>query len=293
LGDPSRAHLQLVYSNVTVERNIFRLADTSENPLELFGGSPAFRFLANVIENNTTNTVTGTLITGDLSYGEIAYNIFRNNRNPQGGTILAFQNSRVNIHHNVFAGNVSDNGQASVLYAVTHARPTLDSNLIVGNPGATIRYDYYQQQLDARNNWWGDPSGPYHPTQNPGGLGDTLLSDSVLFIPWLTEPPDTTMPPGYLSVREPKEVPGTWVLMECFPNPFNSSIRIVLAGFTGNDFEISLYNLLGQVVDVIDRGPLTGGQLTYQAPPWLASGVYLVSARGHKHVQTKKVILLK
>jgi nitrous oxidase accessory protein NosD len=38
--------------------------------------------------------------------------------------------------------------------------------------------------FDARYNWWGDQSGPYHPAINPTGLGD-MVSDYVDFIPWL------------------------------------------------------------------------------------------------------------
>jgi hypothetical protein len=41
--------------------------------------------------------------------------------------------------------------------------------------------------VDAEYNWWGDSTGPYHPTLNPGGLGDTV-SDYVDFIPWLYWP---------------------------------------------------------------------------------------------------------
>jgi len=46
--------------------------------------------------------------------------------------------------------------------------------------------------VDATNNWWGDPSGPYHPTSwtydsqvitNPDGKGDEV-SDYVLYEPW-------------------------------------------------------------------------------------------------------------
>ena len=35
----------------------------------------------------------------------------------------------------------------------------------------------------ARDNWWGDPSGPYHPTLNPQGHGSPV-SDGVVFDPW-------------------------------------------------------------------------------------------------------------
>ena len=38
-------------------------------------------------------------------------------------------------------------------------------------------------EVDARSCWWGHASGPYHPTKNPDGQGDTV-SDNVLFEPW-------------------------------------------------------------------------------------------------------------
>ncbi|MEZ4388832.1 MAG: FlgD immunoglobulin-like domain containing protein [Candidatus Krumholzibacteriia bacterium] len=41
-----------------------------------------------------------------------------------------------------------------------------------------------QDFLDARGSWWGDATGPFHPTKNPLGLGNTV-SDRVLFNPWL------------------------------------------------------------------------------------------------------------
>jgi len=50
--------------------------------------------------------------------------------------------------------------------------------------------------LNAENNWWGHPSGPYHSTLNPDGQGDNV-SDNVDFDPWLTTPP---APPATNSV---------------------------------------------------------------------------------------------
>jgi parallel beta-helix repeat protein len=38
-------------------------------------------------------------------------------------------------------------------------------------------------KIDARNNWWGDDTGPYHATLNPTGLG-SAVSDSVEFEPY-------------------------------------------------------------------------------------------------------------
>jgi len=44
--------------------------------------------------------------------------------------------------------------------------------------------------VNAENNWWGDPSGPYHAT-NLTGRGNPV-SNAVDFQPFLTTPP---MPP--------------------------------------------------------------------------------------------------
>jgi len=43
---------------------------------------------------------------------------------------------------------------------------------------------------NATNNWWGDDTGPYHPSRNPDGKGDNV-SDSVEFDPWIGKE-DTT-----------------------------------------------------------------------------------------------------
>jgi len=45
---------------------------------------------------------------------------------------------------------------------------------------------YHDATLQAPMNWWGDPSGPYHATENPDGQGDEIYGD-ILFTPWITD----------------------------------------------------------------------------------------------------------
>ncbi len=47
--------------------------------------------------------------------------------------------------------------------------------------------------LDMRNNWWGDPSGPYEPDTNPLGRGDSV-GNNIIFAPWLEAPPACAPP---------------------------------------------------------------------------------------------------
>ena len=51
--------------------------------------------------------------------------------------------------------------------------------------------------LDAEYNWWGDSTGPYHQTSNPGGAGDTV-NLYVDILPFLTSP-DTVAPPPIIQ----------------------------------------------------------------------------------------------
>ncbi|MCW5844574.1 MAG: right-handed parallel beta-helix repeat-containing protein, partial [Caldilinea sp.] len=88
-----------------------------------------------------------------------------------------------------------DNSQASV-GRVSVISNTVYGILLTGSNsgfsilGSTIRgngeyglYNTTNSEADARRNEWGAPSGPYHPTLNPGGQGNRV-SDSVVFDPW-------------------------------------------------------------------------------------------------------------
>mgnify|MGYP001059456457 CR=1 FL=1 len=52
--------------------------------------------------------------------------------------------------------------------------------------------------LDARFNWWGNETGPKHPS-NPGGTGENV-SDNVAFKPWLMQPYPPLVPVSELYV---------------------------------------------------------------------------------------------
>ncbi len=108
---------------------------------------------------------------------------------------VVVQNSH--LHHNTLALRVLNH------YENPTPRPVLRYTSLVSNTkgicrapngGLCFTPGYPVGVLDARYNWWGDPSGPYHPTLNPTGRGDHV-SDNVLFEPWLTAPGTTDTPP--------------------------------------------------------------------------------------------------
>lgn len=86
-------------------------------------------------------------------------------------------------------GGVVDGNQVGVRFGepgkvnagptnVTVSQVCFDNNITAGLVNGTLA------TTTATNNAWGDPTGPYNATSNPGGLGDAV-SDSVDFAPWL------------------------------------------------------------------------------------------------------------
>jgi len=72
------------------------------------------------------------------------------------------------------AGAYIDKGEATIIDSI------FKNNFIAG-----LWNDIdYPGVVNAVNNDWGDATGPYHETENPDGLGDTILGN-VTFDPWI------------------------------------------------------------------------------------------------------------
>ena len=80
----------------------------------------------------------------------------------------------------------------------TSSNPTIRQNSISGNTDYGLQNGTSSITINAENNWWGDSTGPYHPSTNPNGHGDRV-SDYVDYSPWLG------MPTGFpVTVSIPK-----------------------------------------------------------------------------------------
>ena len=125
----------------------------------------------NVIHNNTImNFEVGIYIIGC---------------NPYTGSVNLIRNTTVT--QNTVTNNLV--GFKQIGFEGGYSPITLHYNNIYDNDdyGALVDITYGTAILNATLNWWGDPSGPHHPTLNPDGLGDEV-SDNVDFDPWLTAP---------------------------------------------------------------------------------------------------------
>jgi parallel beta-helix repeat protein/predicted outer membrane repeat protein len=78
------------------------------------------------------------------------------------------------------------NNSLDGVYCIAESGPVIYSSNIFGNSGYGINNVDDTALVHAEYNWWGDPTGPYHPNANPHGLGDPV-SDYVTFEPWLKQ----------------------------------------------------------------------------------------------------------
>ncbi|MBD3169875.1 MAG: T9SS type A sorting domain-containing protein [candidate division Zixibacteria bacterium] len=96
------------------------------------------------------------------------------------------------------------------------------------------------------------------------------------------------------SVKEDDNIPGVFTLNQNYPNPFNSSTEIVYSLERPLNVKLSVYNVLGELVGVIDEGRKTAGEHTVRwDAPDNSSGVYFYQLSAGGSSFTKRMVLMK
>jgi hypothetical protein len=151
------------------------------------GGISLFK-TDNVVRNNEIFDNVSTYGAGIYCYQTVAEikrnEIHGNHAGERGGGVFVSA-AEVLVTDNGIYSNVSDSLGGGVY--VDFAWCTFNSNSIVDNGNGGMYSTYSDDSTDAESNWWGDSTGPYHPTLNPSGAGDTV-SDFIDFVPWLDGP---------------------------------------------------------------------------------------------------------
>lgn len=185
-----------------------------ENTLFLYGGEHPWGTLS--LQPNSAKSVM------------VKNSEFRHNK--YAGIYINYNPDQI-IEKNTF----SDNGEGIVLNdCYYNASLTISNNSFDGNInyGAKVNYPYYKyNKIYAQNNWWGDWTGPYHPTLNPNGKGDQI-SDNVIFDPWIgKEKPDPVIViPGIMGSWEKN---GIWQI-----DPIFHTYDDLRSAFLANGYEI-------------------------------------------------------
>lgn len=146
--------------------------------------------LEHTVVSNADTGVIATLCDVRLESAQIV-NCDRGAQANSSGSIVArgslFMNNAVGLETSAGTGTVGINaGQADV-------NGQTNPSSFVGNGEGLRILNPNITQVDARYDWWGDATGPLHPT-NPGGLGDSA-SAAATITPFLVNAPSADQAP--------------------------------------------------------------------------------------------------
>ena len=94
-------------------------------------------------------------------------------------------------------------------------------------------------------------------------------------------------------------IPYEFGIKSCYPNPFNPTVSIDYTIDIGSNVKLSIYNILGQKINVIDYGYQSRGDHTIfwngtdKSSKLMPSGVYFLEIRNENSRSVKPVTLLK
>jgi parallel beta-helix repeat protein len=278
--------------------------------------------------DSSSPTITGNIINGnnaaDKAGGISCYlnclsliidnEITSNSAVAYGGGLNIAANSSPIIRNNLIQGNsaftgggffcheaatptidsclISDN-QGDEIYCQTGANPTIHYNNLIDTDGYLVFNADSSVTVDAEYNWWGDSSGPYHPTGNPSGQGGAV-SDYVDFDPWL---------PSH-GVEEFKTSTPVILALQVSPNPFRNFTDIIYqitdSGYkTAGSNVLRIYDATGRLIkdlsrlSAISHQPSVRWDATDESNRQVANGVYFVKFSVEEASITKKLLLVK
>ncbi|MBI4160759.1 MAG: right-handed parallel beta-helix repeat-containing protein [Candidatus Yanofskybacteria bacterium] len=100
------------------------------------------------------------------------------------GFRLTQTGTNLTIENNIIRGN----GYGFFFDQIFDSSNFIKNNVISNNSYRGAYSLTPDAPVDMRNNSWGDPSGPFHPSLNSSGLGNQV-SDGILFDPWSEKVP--------------------------------------------------------------------------------------------------------
>jgi hypothetical protein len=142
--------------------------------------------------------------------------------------------------------------------------------------------------VDARWNYWGDATGPHHESENPEGLGDSILG-AVIVDPWY---PDTS----FLDLSDVHAPLPDHFELDAYPNPFNATVTLRLIPPEAMIVRVELFDVLGRRVQELWNGPLAFEKRIPFDGSYLSSGIYFARVWqpiGNRPLALTKLVLMK
>ncbi len=271
------------YSSAVVTGNTIR-----KNTSPVAGGGICMQRTINTVVIGNTITENDApygagLDTGNDDSSLVRRNIITSNTNASG--VTCGRNNKSLIDSCIIVNN-----EGGGVYLEVTGNTILRHNNIINNPGYAV-LNVSSSWLNAKDNWWGDASGPYHPDSNPSGLGDTV-SDYVKFYPWLTEP-------VVIGIKEGKILPKSIITTHVYPNPFKDRVFIQYQVSKTSNVNIVIYDLLGKKIRTLISNKQNAGRYT---KIWdskddfgnqASNGVYFLRLESMGYKATKRLIKIR
>ncbi|UCF62929.1 MAG: right-handed parallel beta-helix repeat-containing protein, partial [bacterium] len=260
----------------------------SENTAEVGGGIACAFDDFSLLENNEIKLNTATQGGGIWCRASCSFfkNIIEDNTALYGGGMFFYSDLSL-VEENQIRGNTATSGNGGGIYCQSASVTEIHRNHICENNGHGIFNEYSSITIPADSNWWGDPSGPYHPVTNPGGTCNAV-SDYVDYVPW------SSIPPVGLSENTVETIAGQFLLHQNYPNPFNPITTITFYLPKNSKVTLKVFNMIGQEVSALLATSLPPGSYTCE---WnasdMASGMYLYRLEAEGYEETRKMVLMK
>ncbi len=161
---------------------------------------------------------------------------------------------------------------------------------------------YYTESFDFGETW----SDELRLT-NAQGISDIprlYLGDNRIFLFWTDARDNDDMTREiyfrkaeiYTDIKEDQAVIPTMITVSCYPNPFNSSVKITVNNYEGGDVEIRIYDVAGRLVKsigVLDKEGKTTWDATDNVGRRVSSGIYFAQVETPQGKSTTKLLLLR
>lgn len=243
------------------------------------------RFLGNHMVHPLGGYCVAALVCTDCEARLLDSNVFVDGIAPHTKAITYAGKVRIESSHFVRMNPPEEN----CVSAMSGERAGVLRNNLFEHNGSAVGIDMWQGYIDARWNYWGDSTGPYHPVLNPGGLGDAV-SDSVEFIPWYRD----TLFFQDAPKRTPRIPDGARLAV--YPNPFNREPELRLTVPRTMVVRVDLYDVLGRKARELFLGPVRETKTIRLDASGLATGVYfarVISMVDDSPLATAKLVFLK
>ena len=297
-GDNTLIHQSTTSANITgassasyVYGNLGRGISTSAGASKVFAVGDATNYRPITVRSTTPGLATGHYVKVGIINGDA---------NTGSSTLTGNIDKVSAVRYYKVTYNKGTTSTSSMSFDKFSPSYREDDGVVAGNINLRVAYS-----TDARATWNGLSKTVAHTTDlttppttiTPDSIATPyVLNDSQSLYVALARLSGTTENClcGTTDIENEEGVPTSYSLEQNFPNPFNPSTTIRFSLTESSPVNISIYNLLGEMVMPIVNQTYSSGvhEVDFNASS-LNGGVYFYKINTNNFMQTKKMILIK